>query len=147
MTPRELDWRTVRSKLRTLNGLLEDLRDIGAVDAERLSRERITALAVERLLTLVVELASAINTHLVSVELRRAPETYAGSFTLAAQLGVLDLELADRLVPSAGMRNILVHAYLEIDPALVAAAVPVALEQYGEYVRQVARYLQQRAPE
>jgi uncharacterized protein YutE (UPF0331/DUF86 family) len=46
---------------------------------------------------------------------------------------------------SVGMRNVLVHNYLDVDQELVAAAVPLAVEQYGEYVRQVANFLQNRA--
>ncbi|WP_353057961.1 HepT-like ribonuclease domain-containing protein [Propionimicrobium sp. PCR01-08-3] len=40
-----------------------------------------------------------------------------------------------------GLRNILVHQYTDIDLAQVAAAVPLALRDYGEYIRQVSRKL------
>lgn len=43
--------------------------------------------------------------------------------------------------PSAGLRNVLVHAYVDVDSAVVARAVPLALEHYGAYVRQVAQTL------
>ena len=36
MTPRKLDWRSVRPKLRRIDELLETLREVGEVDAERL---------------------------------------------------------------------------------------------------------------
>jgi uncharacterized protein YutE (UPF0331/DUF86 family) len=39
------------------------------------------------------------------------------------------------------LRNVLVHNYLDIDPELVAEAVPLALEQYAEYVRQAAAFV------
>lgn len=38
------------------------------------------------------------------------------------------------------MRNVLVHAYLDVDHHIVAAAVPLAREQYHEYTRQVAAW-------
>src|SRR5262245_43298878 len=47
--------------------------------------------------------------------------------------------LAVALTPSAGLRNVLVHGYVDLDVARLVAAVPLATEQYGEYVRQVAR--------
>ena len=52
--------------------------------------------------------------------------------------------LAATLAPSAGLRNVLVHAYLDLDVARLVAAVPLATEQYGEYVRQVARWVADR---
>ena len=49
------------------------------------------------------------------------------------------------LAPSAGLRNILVHAYLDLDVDRLVVAVPLATDQYGEYVRQVARWVAHRA--
>ena len=46
--------------------------------------------------------------------------------------------------PSAGLRNVLVHAYVDLDLARLVAAVPLASEQYAEYVRQVARWVADR---
>ena len=39
----------------------------------------------------------------------------------------------------------LVHGYLEIDYAQVAAAIPLALRDYGEYVRQAAQWMREHA--
>ena len=49
------------------------------------------------------------------------------------------------LAPSAGLRNVLVHAYLDLDVDRLAVAVPLATEQNSEYVRQVARWVADRA--
>ena len=57
---------------------------------------------------------------------------------------MIDRSLADALIPSAGMRNVLVHNYLDIDYQQVATAIPLAIEQYSEYVRQVPRWLRER---
>ncbi|MGH3720103.1 MAG: DUF86 domain-containing protein [Pseudonocardiaceae bacterium] len=73
--------------------------------------------------------------------LGRSPDSYAASFDEMARAGVLEWDFAASLRPSVGMRNVLVHDYLEIDHGMVSAAVPLAQEQYGEYVRRVARWL------
>jgi hypothetical protein len=39
---------------------------------------------------------------------------------------------------------VLVHAYLEVDQEVVVAAVPLPVEHYGEYVRQVAAFVSER---
>lgn len=145
MTPRKLDWRSLHAKLRRIRELLDDLRELGHLDAARLRTDRPASLAAERVLTLVVDLAFAINSHVAVSVLQRAPDSYADSFTLAAEAKMISTELAEALLPSAGMRNVLVHGYLEVDYGRVAAAIPLATEQYGEYVRQVARWLQERA--
>lgn len=77
--------------------------------------------------------------------LARAPDDYTESFDRAADAGLIDRELAKALRPSVGLRNVLVHAYLDVDRDIVAAAVPLAIEQYGAYVRQAATFARDRA--
>jgi uncharacterized protein YutE (UPF0331/DUF86 family) len=111
-------------------------------DAERLRRERPTRHIVERVLSQIVELAGSINAHIVASLLGRSPRSYADSFDEVARAGVIEWELAAALRPSAVMRNVLVHDYLEVDHGKVSAAIPLALDQYGQYLRHVARWLQ-----
>jgi uncharacterized protein YutE (UPF0331/DUF86 family) len=125
--------------------LLDQLVDLGPSDSAQLSAEPLTALALERILTLLVDLAFASNSHVAVGLLGRAPDTYAESFILAAEAGMIDTELATAPRPSVGMRNVLVHNYLAVDHNRVAVAVPIAVEQYGAYVRHVAAFLQTRA--
>jgi uncharacterized protein YutE (UPF0331/DUF86 family) len=145
VTPKAVDWRSVRAKLRRMDELIDQLAEIGPVDTARLAAEPVTALAIERIITLLVDLAFACNSHVVAATLERTPDSYGESFDLAAEAGMIDGELAKSLRPSAGMRNVLVHAYLDVDHERVASAVPMAVEQYREYVRQVADFLQHRA--
>jgi uncharacterized protein YutE (UPF0331/DUF86 family) len=145
MTPRTVDWRAIGAKLRTIRELLDELDGLGVVDRPRLDKEPLTALAVERILCLVVDLAFSCNSHVAAALLGRVPETYRDSFSLAAEVGLIDPGLAAELRPSVGLRNVLVHAYLDTDRDIVVAAVPVAVERYGEYVRQVAVFVRDRA--
>ncbi|THV41093.1 HepT-like ribonuclease domain-containing protein [Glycomyces buryatensis] len=65
---------------------------------------------------------------------------YRLSFQSAAKAGAITQELASELAPSASMRNIIVHGYLEVDNAVVAESIPRFRRDYREYVRQVAQY-------
>ena len=81
---------------------------------------------------------------MLAVETGAPPPDVRRSFGAAADAGLIDRELAGRLAPSAGLRNVLVHAYVDLDVEQLVAAVPLALEQYGEYVRQAARRVADR---
>lgn len=140
MTPHRLDWQSVRAKLRQIDRFVGVLGSFGPVDADTLDGDIRTALAVERALTLLVELAFSVNGHVAAARLGRSPDTYAESFALAAEAGMIDADLAARLRPSAGMRDVLVHAYLDVDHEIVAAAIPSAITEYDEYARQAARW-------
>ena len=144
MTPRRLDVATLGRKLRAMRRLLDELHRLGAIDADRFAREFTTQLIVERIVSQLVDLAAGINTHVVTVEVGESPADVRRSFDAVADLGVIDRDLAERLAPSAGLRNVLVHAYIDLDLARLVAAVPLASEQYAEYVRQVARWVADR---
>lgn len=98
-------------------------------------------LITERLLQLMVEAATDINTYLL-VRLYQAPsQTYVDSFIEAGRNGIITLELAEQIAQSGGLRNILVHRYIEIDSTIVFAAIELALQQYSLYVQQINHYL------
>ncbi len=51
-----------------------------------------------------------------------APATYADAFRVLGAEGLLEDDLAARLVRAAGFRNVLVHAYEDLDMSRVRAA-------------------------
>lgn len=146
MSPGDLRPEVVLARIREIDRLLRVLVEIGAVDRERLERDEVVRAAVERILSQLVDHAVAANGHLVAATTGRAPADYAGSFRDASAIGALDHDLAAELVSSAGLRNVLVHEYLNVDLGLVADAVPLALAAYRRYVIQVAGFLRDRQP-
>jgi uncharacterized protein YutE (UPF0331/DUF86 family) len=50
------------------------------------------------------------------------PASYADAFRLLERAGVIDTQLADRLVRAAGFRNVVAHAYETLDMNRVHAA-------------------------
>ncbi|HKQ41984.1 MAG TPA: HepT-like ribonuclease domain-containing protein [Pseudonocardia sp.] len=145
MTPPALDWRSVERKLTRIRVLVDQLAALGPFDGRRFVDDPVAGFAAERLLTLLVELAFSVNSHVSAAVLARAPDTYRESFLLAARVGVIDEKLAASLAPAAGLRNVLVHAYLDVEHDLVAEATRLAPEQFGEYVRQASRWFAERS--
>lgn len=141
MTPRDLDTQIVVRRLLLLDELLDDLRGV-ADDPGRLAKDRLARRGVERILTQLVELASDINGHIAATVLHVPPGSYRDSFGLAARAGVLSDELAADLMPSVGLRNVLVHEYVRVDVDRVVAAVPLAAAAYGRYLAAVRDWLQ-----
>lgn len=147
MTPRRLDPDTVLRRLSEIDRLLDDLESIGPVDVEQLERDRLLRHGVERVLAAVVDLAVAVNSHVSAAAGASLPEDYQSSFASAAAAGAIPENLATALAPSAGLRNAIVHAYLDIDLDRVAAAVPAALVDFRTYVKNVAEWLRARVDE
>ena len=141
MTPPALDRDVVHLKLRAVRELLDDLDSLPGLTVQQLDRERLLRHAVERILTQLVELAAGINSHVAAALLGAGPVTYRESFGLAARAGVLSEELAGRLAPSAGMRDVLVHEYVEVQFDQIVAGTARARTDYRDYVASVADFL------
>ena len=136
-----LDADVVTTRLAIMRKLLDDLQTVGPVNADRLGSERLTRHAVERILVQLVDTAAAIMLIQRPRHWRRAPSTYRDSFAAAAAAGLIPAELADRLAPSAGLRDALTHEYIDVSLDLVAAAVTDAIVDHSDYVEAVARTL------
>jgi uncharacterized protein YutE (UPF0331/DUF86 family) len=140
MTPRAPDPDVIRQRLDAMRRTLETLASVETPDADTLRAEPVLRAAVERLVSRLVDLAVEVNAHVASTELGRAPGDYRESFELAAEAGVLPADLAASLRSSVGLRNVIVHEYLELDLGRLAAAVPLALDGYGRFISAVARW-------
>ena len=133
----------VQRRLVLMDELLDDLASLGEVSLERLHSDRLTRRAVERILTHLVDLAVDVNTHVVSAAGATPPDDYGDSFPAAAKAGLIPHDLATALLPSTGFRNILIHAYVDVDLATVHESIGLALADYRRYTRAVARYLKE----
>lgn len=144
MSPRDFDSGVVQARLALIRGLLDDLQSAGEVTVDLLQKDRMLRHGIERVLGQLVELAVSINGHVGATLLGRAPQDYRSSFALVHEAGALDPDLVIRLQAFVGLRNVLTHEYVDIDLEIVAGAVSSALQDYGQYVQQMARWLAAR---
>jgi len=79
--------------------------------------EDITSLNLQRAVQAAMDLAS----HVVAAEGYGTPDSTAGAFALLEEHRVLDPELSRRLKKMVGFRNIAIHEYQTVDPAVLAS--------------------------
>lgn len=112
-----VDAESVFAKLARLDSLLGVLDEARARGKDALVSDVHFQLEVERALQVSVQVAIDIGAHLVSELGLRPPSDYRGVFLSLAGDGMIDAELAERLGDAAGLRNLLVHDYGEVDHA------------------------------
>lgn len=74
---------------------------------------------VEHTLQIAIQSALDAASHIISDDRLGEPRTNRSLFDLLAKHGWVTTELAEGLSRMAGFRNILVHGYTEVDPAIV----------------------------
>ena len=131
----------VRRKLARLNMYLEKLKPIAEHTFEEYRSDFYMKTSAERLIQLIVECATDVNSHVVLESGLRPPEDYTSSFIRAAEAGLITQALADKLKGSGGMRNIIVHEYMDIDDRKIYEILPTAISDYKEYIHQSDDFL------
>ncbi|HEY2717319.1 MAG TPA: DUF86 domain-containing protein [Solirubrobacterales bacterium] len=108
----------VESRLERLRLLLDELEQIRAAGREAYDAELRQRLATQRALQLAIQACIDIAGHLLADSGEPIPPNYRALFPALTEQG-LDSALAERLATAAGLRDILVHDYLDIDEDVV----------------------------
>jgi uncharacterized protein YutE (UPF0331/DUF86 family) len=117
-------------KLAKLRVFLSDLRPYEGASLNTVEEDH---YRVERLLQLLVEVATDILAHELA-RLGVVPASYRDAVRKAVEEGLLSEELGVSLERAAGLRNVLVHLYEDLDMEILAASVEPALKDFGEFL-------------
>jgi len=111
-----VDAEVARRRLREMDRRLGALADLRSRGSEVFLADAGVQAQVERHLQLAIQAAIDIAVHVLAEDSPSTPETYGAAFTALAEMEVIPTDLAAALGRAAGLRNILVHAYLDVDP-------------------------------
>lgn len=142
MSPVEKE--VIRRKLSVIVENLKTLEPINKMSKEEYIKDVYKRKATERLLQELIEAAVDINTHIIVQTSNTAPNDYYESFIKAGELKIISADLAEKLAPSAGLRNRLVHEYDFLEHSIVLDAVRIVEKLYPEYVKEIENYISGR---
>lgn len=130
----------IREKLILLAQYLKELSELKDLTFQEYLKKNITKRGAERLLQLLVEVASDINGLILTEKGELPPESYYDSFVKMGNKGVIPPKLATKLAPTAGLRNRLVHEYGDYKDSIVFQNIKKMLELYGQYLQEITHY-------
>jgi uncharacterized protein YutE (UPF0331/DUF86 family) len=133
-----VDPESIEDRLDRLTELLEELARIEAAGHDAYAADFRSRLAAQHAIQVAIQVCIDIGAHLIAEGGPKMPSDYRGVFSALIESG-LDAELAERLGDAAGMRNILVHGYLDVDDEAVWGAMG-----HLDDLRQFAAFAQQQ---
>jgi uncharacterized protein YutE (UPF0331/DUF86 family) len=125
-------------RLASLDIYLDQLAPYRDIDAAAYQQDWKTQRIVERTLHLAIETCMDVADHIVADRRLRVPETGAESFDILADADLVPRKLGAALALMVGFRNILVHDYTRLDPAIVLRVLRTDLadlERFRDAVR------------
>lgn len=133
-----VDPEVFRRRLSKLEDLLSQLRALAATPRDRYEKDRGKQAQAERWLHLAAECVLDIAHHLIADRGWRTPSSYRDAIRVLAEHSVLDDPLARQLEQWAGLRNVLVHLYLDVDQRVIFDILQNDLDQLQRFAESVS---------
>jgi len=139
MSPTNRD--LVRRKLELISENLRDLTTVMNQGKDHYLQTRTTRKLAERCIQEAIEAAADTNAHILSENGFGAPEDYRSGFQRMGEAKIIPLNLANELVPAAGLRNRIVHQYDRLDHEKIFHAIQELLKLLPRYIDVVNQYV------
>jgi uncharacterized protein YutE (UPF0331/DUF86 family) len=114
-----VDRAAVEARLARLDRELSMIEQVKGAGRDRFLVDDGLQHQAERALQLAIQICIDVGAHLVAARGLRAPDEYRDVFARLSREDTLDAALAERLKDAVGQRNLLVHGYVDLDPALI----------------------------
>ncbi|MEE8167773.1 MAG: DUF86 domain-containing protein [Candidatus Hydrothermarchaeales archaeon] len=137
----------IARKLNFMQRYVGYLRSVQDTDKKTLEEDYGLRSSIERNFHLAIESAIDIGEIIISEEGFNRPEDYRSVFLILGRQGILPGDFTESFSLAAGFRNILVHAYEEVDPDIVYDFLTEKLGDFDDFARHIARYLEKKTQE
>ena len=131
----------VHERLRKLREILRNLEKVKAVPREDFVASFEHYWLGERGLHLAAEAVFDVGNHLLAGHFNVHPADYEDVLDRLAQQRVVSPDLRERLRGLGGFRNVLVHAYLEIDEGRVYESLKNELSTFDAFAGEIEDFL------
>jgi uncharacterized protein YutE (UPF0331/DUF86 family) len=101
-----------------------------------------TQRIVERTLQMAIEACADVASHVIADRGLRAPSTYAETFEILVQAGLMSPGLGRVMADMTGFRNVIVHEYARIDADVVVRLLREHLGDFRRFETEALRWLQ-----
>lgn len=128
-------------KIAQIDTYLEQIREFSKISVRAYKKDWKTQRIVERTLQILIEVCIDIANHVISDERMRLPEGYADTFEVLIENGIIDKRLFPTMVKMTKFRNVIVHQYEKIDPAIVVSTLHRHLNDFERYKKAIIKYL------
>jgi uncharacterized protein YutE (UPF0331/DUF86 family) len=120
-------------KLAELEEYVGQVKEYANMTAGQYSKDWKAQRVVERTLQMMIETCADVAGHIISDKGYRVPSTYADTFRVLHENGLLSTELFETMEKMARFRNIIVHHYDKIDAGIVIGILKKDLKDFSAY--------------
>ena len=135
------DPQIIKLRLDKILTSIEILKKTSDLSIEAFLKDRIIQLATERSLQIAAQSVIDISTHLVAHNHWGTPKSYKDSVDIISKNGVIDSNLAARLIDLVKLRNVIIHVYLEINPKIIHKSAEYSVDDLKKFIEAIKKIL------
>jgi uncharacterized protein YutE (UPF0331/DUF86 family) len=128
-------------KLAELDQYLGQVSEYRDITIDQYRGDWKTQRIVERTLQMAIEMCVDIVNHVIADRGLRVPATYAEAFEVLGEAGLLDAARRDAMIRMSKFRNVIVHDYARVDPAIVVRILREHLEDFAQFKAAVLSWI------
>jgi uncharacterized protein YutE (UPF0331/DUF86 family) len=128
-------------KMAQMGVYLSQVREYSRTSLASYRNDWKTQRIVERTLQILVELCIDMANHIISDQKMRFPDGYADTFKVLLENRVINQRLWSRMDKMAKFRNVIVHQYEKIDPAIVVSILQKYLADFEKFGKAITKFL------
>lgn len=138
-----IDIKTIINLLDYLEGEIKSIQESNITEEALEKEDSIFVDATKYRVQIAVEVTINIAEHIVAGLNLGKPEFARELFPLLVKENIIDEQLAEKLGKAVGLRNILVHLYKEVDPAILAYAATLGLNDLRDFAKAINEFIEE----
>ena len=138
-----VDKSLILRKLAELEECLEQIKEYSDITVDEYSNNWKTQRIIERTLQMMIESCVDVASHIISDRKYRIPKSYADTFSILHNEGILEKELFDTMEKMAKFRNVVVHHYDKVDAVIVVNILKRYLGDFRRYRNAIVNVLKE----
>jgi len=120
---------------------LGQVREFSKISGRAYKNDWKTQRIVERTLQILIEECIDIANHIISDKGMKLPAGYADAFQVLMENAIINRKLFRTMEKMAKFRNVVIHQYEKIDPAIVVPILRRHLGDFEKYKKAIIKYL------
>ncbi|MEN4029561.1 MAG: DUF86 domain-containing protein [Methanobacterium sp.] len=120
---------------------LDMLKELSKLPKDDFLEDKFKVASAKYFLIVSIEATIDMCNHLISRNRFRIPESYADTFKVIAECGVISKDLMEKLIEMAKFRNRLVHIYWEVDEEVIYEIIKEDIRDIEEFMDKFMEFL------
>jgi len=141
---KEINIEKIKTLEKDLLDTISELQSLTATEEEIFVNQKKDIFSLRYLLIEAVEAMANICNHILTRVTGQVPKGYPDCFEKLSDAGIITNEYAVKLKKIAGLRNIIIHKYWQIDDRKVFKSTKENIGDFEEFLRQINDFISKR---